>query len=309
MNLFSKVKLNKKEKQNDNIYRLLLPSLIAICVCTICLSTASWAWFTSTTSTSISSIKSSTYNLSYKVTKISDDNTETTFVNNTLISTDNDNDDYYDATITTGDAGTYIITLSVAGTENASGYCVVKIGDTIYYTNKIAIGSTYSFNVPVNSQIMLISKWGELPAELDQDEILLDITNNGSNAISLASLDDELSTNEEDVNIDAENKKQEESENNGETSEDEKTDDVESSELKQENQNIEETEKQNEELSGDSGETADTTIPTDETVVTDKTLIGENDASQNSSLEIPESSDEDKGSTEEPSESSDIEEQ
>jgi hypothetical protein len=307
MNLFSKVKLNKKEKQNDNIYRLLLPSLIAICVCTICLSTASWAWFTSTTSTSISSIKSSTYNLSYKVTKISDDNTETTFVNNTLISTDNDNDDYYDATITTGDARTYIITLSAAGTENASGYCVVKIGDTIYYTNKIAIGSTYSFNVPVNSQIMLISKWGELPTKLDQDEILLDITNNGSNAISLASLDDELSTNEEDVNTDAENKKQEESENNGETSEDEKTDDVESSELKQENQNIEETEKQNEELSGDSGETVDTTVPTDETVVTDKTLIGENDASQNSSLEIPESSDEDKGSTEEQSKLSDIE--
>ena len=307
MNLFSKVNLNKKEKQNDNIYRLLLPSLIAICVCTICLSTASWAWFTSTTSTSISSIKSSTYNLSYKVTKISDDNTETTFVNNTLISTDNDNDGYYDVTITTGDAGTYIITLSVAGTENASGYCVVKIGDTIYYTNKIAIGSTYSFNVPVNSQIMLISKWGELPTKLDQDEILLDITNNSSNAISLASLDDELSTNEENVYTDVGNKEQEESENNGETSEDEKTDDVESSELKQEYQNIEETEKQNEELSGDSGEAADTTVPTDETDVTDKTSIGENETSLNSSLEMPESSGEDEGSIEEQSKLSDIE--
>ena len=307
MNLFSKVKLNKKEKQNDNIYRLLLPSLIAICICTICLSTATWAWFTSTTSISISSIKSSTYELTYKVTKIDEDNNETIFIDNVLINIDNDNDDYYDATITTGDAGTYIITLSAAGTENASGYCIVKIGDTIYYTNKIAIGSTYSFNIPTNSQIVLISKWGELPSGIDQSKILSDIANNGSYAISLASLDDELSTSEEDVNTDVENKEQKEATSNGETSEDEKTDDVESPEIKQENQNIEETEKQSEDSSRDSGETTNANTPTGETDVTDKTSIGENDAPLNSSFEIPESSGEDEGSTEEPSKLSDIE--
>ncbi len=119
MKLFSKQNLKKKEKQNDNIYRLLLPSFIAICICAICLSTASWAWFTSTTSTSVSSIRSSSYILSYKVSNIGDDNTEIALQDTTTI---NGSASY---TMTTDNC---IITLSVADTSTASaGYCVEEL--------------------------------------------------------------------------------------------------------------------------------------------------------------------------------------
>ena len=163
MKLFSKQNLKKKEKQSDNIYSLLLPSFIAICICTICLSTASWAWFTSATSTSVSSIRSSSYILSYKVSNIGDDNTEINGSASYTMTTDN-----------------CIITLSVADTSTASaGYCVVSIDNDVFYT-KIFGSGTYSFTIyaPVNTQITLTPEWGSYPSSITIDESN-QIDNNG----------------------------------------------------------------------------------------------------------------------------------
>ena len=191
MNLFSKQNLKKKDKQNDNIYRLLLPSFIAICICMICLSTATWAWFTSTTSTSVSSIKASSYILSYKVSNIVNDNNETILQGTTTI---NGSASY---TMTSDNC---IITLSVADTSSAStGYCVVSINDDVYYTNLFCSG-TYSFTIyaSIDTKITLTPEWGNYPSKITIDESNQIVDNgilgtpSGENGINIASNDDDL---------------------------------------------------------------------------------------------------------------------
>ena len=273
MNLFSRQNLKKKDKQNDNIYRLLLPSFIAICICTICLSTASWAWFTSTTSTSVSSIKAA-YNLSYGINN---------YDKLTLIDGS--------ATYTMDDTGTCTITLS-AKDSTTDGYCIINVGDKEYYTSLISKGTdTYGFTIKASKDtvITLTPKWGALPSGIAQDNIISNEANNGSNnaivifALDGESADDELTTNEEDVDTDVDNKKEEDASENKELTNEEK--DNFSSGSEEENQNIEETEKQNEEPSNETSE------PSDETDVTDKTTTGEDDTSLNPSSESTEADD------------------
>ena len=274
MNLFSKQNLKKKDKQNDNIYRLLLPSFIAICICTICLSTASWAWFTSTTSTSVSSIKAA-YNLSYGINN---------YDKLTLIDGS--------ATYTMDDTGTCTITLS-AKDSTTDGYCIINVGDKEYYTSLISKGTdTYGFTIKASKDtvITLTPKWGALPSGIAQDNIISNEANNGSNnaivifALDGESADDELTTNEEDVDTDVDNKKEEEDASENKELTNEEKDNF-SSGSEEENQNIEETEKQNEEPSNETSE------PSDETDVTDKTTTGEDDTSLNPSSESTEADD------------------
>ena len=270
MNLFSKYNLKKKDKQNDNIYRLLLPSFIAICICTICLSTTSWAWFTSTTSTSVSSIKAA-YNLSYGINNYD----KLTLIDGSV-------------TYTIDNTGTCSITLS-AENSTTNGYCIINYGNNDYYTNLINKGTTYGFTITASegTVITLTPKWGSLPTNIASNYIIANNADNNSNPISTTSLDDfdlideDLSSTDDQENVDdVEVQEQQDTSNDGTTTSEEKTDEV-PSEL--ENQNIEE--KQNEEPSKDSSESSSTEVTNSD----DKTIKGEGDESHNSSSELTES--------------------
>jgi hypothetical protein len=273
MNLFSRQNLKKKDKQNDNIYRLLLPSFIAICICMICLSTATWAWFTSATSTSVSSIKAA-YNLSYGINNYD----KLTLIDGSV-------------TYTIDNTGTCSITLS-AENSTTNGYCIINYGGKDYYTSSISKGTTYGFTITASegTVITLTPKWGSLPSGIVQDNIISNVANNGSNnaivisALDGESADDELTTNEEDVDTDVDNKKEEEDASENKELTNEEKDNF-SSGSEEENQNIEETEKQNEEPSKDSSESS----PTEVTNSDDKTIKDESDESHNSSSELTES--------------------
>ena len=282
MNLFSRQNLKKKDKQNDNIYRLLLPSFIAICICMICLSTATWAWFTSATSTSVSSIKAA-YNLSYGINNYD----KLTLIDGSV-------------TYTIDNTGTCSITLS-AENSSTNGYCIINYGNNDYYTNLINKGTTYGFTITASegTVITLTPKWGALPSEINQINIISNEANNGSNSTIVTSTldgesaDDESTKNEDDIDIDVDNK-EEDASKDGKTASEEKTDEV-SSNLeeeqnieKTENKDIEEITNSNEGLSEESNKSTDDSTA-DVTNDGDESSIDETGVLQNSSLESIES--------------------
>ena len=275
MNLFSKVKLNKKEKQNDNIYRLLLPSFIAICICAICLSTASWAWFTSTTSTSVSSIKAA-YNLSYGINNYD----KLTLIDGSV-------------TYIMDNTGTCAITLS-AKDSATDGYCIINYGGVDYYTSLISKGTdTYGFTIKASKDtvITLTPKWGALPMNIDSDRIITNAAVNNSNP-STTSLDDfdiDEESEEEEKHVE-ENSNEEVAENKEEIEEEVKENkEEEVVEEETENKNIEEITNPIEESSDESSKSSDGDNTSEATNDFDKSSIGTDGVSQNSSLESTES--------------------
>ena len=140
---FHRAKHATKEKRSDGLMHILAPSMLAICICAICLCCVSWAWFTASTSTGTTAIQSSSYKLSYQ---IGSDTAELAEVK----------------TVTVPESGSCKITLSATGTAGATGYCSVKVGNDIYYTEQIFVNSTFTLtvNAAVGTQITLTPKWG-----------------------------------------------------------------------------------------------------------------------------------------------------
>ena len=144
---FHRAKHATKEKCSDGLMHILVPSMLASCICAICLCGVSWAWFTASTSTGTTAIQSSSYKLVYQIGK---DTTATE-----LAETGNT------YTLT---ADTAVITLKATGTAGATGYCSIKIGDETYYTEQIYVNDTSGFTFTVNAaegtEITLTPKWG-----------------------------------------------------------------------------------------------------------------------------------------------------
>lgn len=144
---FHRAKHAAKEKRSDGLMHILVPSMLAICICAICLCGASWAWFTASTSAGTTAIQSSSYKLSYQVGEDTAA-TELTEADNTYTLT----------------ADTTLITLKATGTAGATGYCGIKIGDETYYTEQIFVNNTSGFTFTVNAaagtEITLTPKWG-----------------------------------------------------------------------------------------------------------------------------------------------------
>ena len=142
---FHRAKHATKEKRSDGLMHILVPSMLASCICAICLCGVSWAWFTASTSTGTTAIQSSSYKLSYQVGEDTAA-TELTEADNTYTLT----------------ADTTLITLKATGTAGATGYCSIKIGDETYYTEQIFVnGSAFTFtvNAAAGTEITLTPKW------------------------------------------------------------------------------------------------------------------------------------------------------
>ena len=145
---FHQPKRAEKETRIDGVFHILAPSLAAFCLCAVCLCGASWAWFTASTSTGTTAVQSSSYRLSYRVDE------------------DPDATELAEAkTVTVPGSGRCTIKLSATGTEGATGYCRINIGDETYYTGKIFVHDTFTFTFTVKAAagttITLTPKWGK----------------------------------------------------------------------------------------------------------------------------------------------------
>lgn len=156
---FHRARHAKKEAKGDGILHILAPSVIGACLCAVCLCGMSWAWFTTSVGTGTQTITTSSYMMSNTVlcngieqngTSHKDKSTEYTFT-----------------------SGTYTVFLNTVGTDNATGYCKVKIGDAVYYTDQISANGTFTFSIEANGtvDVLLIPSWGSCATRTEANRI------------------------------------------------------------------------------------------------------------------------------------------
>ncbi len=130
------------QKNQPNIYRMLLPSVLGILLCAVCLVGSSFAWFSSNKTAMTQSVQSASYGVSVSA------------VDAQGISAGFDGQSYVLA------PGSYTVTLTAGGTAT-NGYCVVTLGSEKLYTQQFA-QSSIAFTVNVNTETAMLVEpcWG-----------------------------------------------------------------------------------------------------------------------------------------------------
>lgn len=134
----------EKKEKNDGIYALLLPSLLAVAVGTVGLCGVSWAWFTASRSSGVATIQTAQYRVDVTVTP-ADSAPQP-------LATD-------EATLA---AGIYRVAIRAHGSAQ-TGYCVIRVGETDYYTPQIDRDTTFSFTLkvtPDDVSLRITPQWG-----------------------------------------------------------------------------------------------------------------------------------------------------
>lgn len=149
----------KKEKHSDGIFHILAPSAAAACLCVVCLCGMSWAWFTASATSGAHAIKTPRYTIASAVMQNEAAQSGTLRADGSM--------EYALA------SGTYTVTLTSSGTENATGYSIVKIGDATYYTTQISANRTFSFTITANGTVSVIitPSWGSSAARTEANKI------------------------------------------------------------------------------------------------------------------------------------------
>lgn len=180
--LFHKPIYKDKSENKRSICRILAPSVISIFLCAVCLCGVCWAWFTASVSTGLAVITSPSYSISYQA-----DGGETTAISAESADYEMQSD-------------TCVLTLNALGTDRATGYCGIKIGDNIYYTEQITAVGTFTFTVkaPVGTTITLTPGWGSCAVRTEENKIA-----NGEEVtigVPAATSENTLQANENNVN-------------------------------------------------------------------------------------------------------------
>lgn len=115
----------KHEKPSDeNILRLLMPSVVGIALCMVCLAGSTWAWFSASIQTVAQTIEAANFDIAVTV------NGELVFSPVTL------------------EAGQkYTVTLTATGNAPSGGYCEVKGGAVPLYTETILPDRSLTFTL------------------------------------------------------------------------------------------------------------------------------------------------------------------
>ena len=135
---------------DENILRLLVPSLLGILLCMICLAGTTWAWFTASVQTQPQTIEAANYDIAVSITNESGD-----FVS-------------HGQPLETGKS--YKVTLTASGTaDKFGGYCIVGCGDVMLYTAQLLPGHTLSFTLtpPETAAYTFTAVWGSHSGETD----------------------------------------------------------------------------------------------------------------------------------------------
>lgn len=173
MNIPGPRRQKRGQPHGDGLARILVPSVLAICVCTLCLCGTTWAWFTATASSGTAVLQSSSYKLAYQTDTT--DAAATDFTETAVVAVPAD--------------GQCSITLSATGTEGAAGYCSVQVGDETCYTEPIFVGGdSFSFTVTGDpgAEIQLTPKWGSYSgtATLHRDDVINTTGNTQENTVA-----------------------------------------------------------------------------------------------------------------------------
>lgn len=134
---------------DENILRLLMPSVIGIALCMVCLAGSTWAWFSASVQTAPQTIEAANFDISAAVTDASDQ------------------------PVSSGqplEAGkTYKVTLTAAGNAPSGGYCEVKGGAVPLYTETILPDRSLTFTlIPETDAVYTFTAiWGRYSGEPD----------------------------------------------------------------------------------------------------------------------------------------------
>lgn len=153
--------LNHTRQQNETMdysfSRSLFLSVIGLLICMVCLVSTTWAWFTVSIEGKGGMIKAANYDI------------EVTVTTNDVTTNDGAESADTDSNVVVGQGKDYqlqgnteyVVTLKAAGTAT-TGYCVVKVGDTVYHTVQIAQGDTLSFHLipAADSNVSFTAQWG-----------------------------------------------------------------------------------------------------------------------------------------------------
>ena len=130
---------------DENIMRLLTPSILGIILCMVCLAGATWAWFSDSIQTGPQTITAASYDLKVSIRDSNGESVEA-------------KDGKYQ--LNQGDK--YTVQLTPTGTAE-KGYCKIEDPDhTTYYTDQIERGKDFTFTlIPDQSgQYTFTAVWG-----------------------------------------------------------------------------------------------------------------------------------------------------
>lgn len=138
----------------SSVWKMLLPSVLGIIVCTICLAGMTWAWFTSGVQ-SQSTISAKEYSLNETITV---QNAKSGALEKSA-----------DGNYTLAENTTYVVKLKPSVTPKNGGYCMLKItpadgSEAVYYTQALEAKTEFSFTISNGNKTatcQLIAAWGE----------------------------------------------------------------------------------------------------------------------------------------------------
>ncbi len=128
--------------RKDNLFFILLPSILGICLCTICLFGGTYAWFIDSQRTGIQNIQTADF---YVSVVINQEMTEIPLENG-----------MYSLGV-----GQYSVSLT-AGGDATTGYCVFVFNGKEVFTEQIAKGNEITFTLSINKETKLkvVPVWG-----------------------------------------------------------------------------------------------------------------------------------------------------
>ena len=158
--------INGEAAAESSVWKMLLPSVLGIIVCTICLAGMTWAWFTSGVK-SKSTISAEEYSLQETV-KVKDGAAIEKSADGTYTLAANTN---------------YVVTVNPKVVPKNGGYCMVKIksdgAETVYYTTNLE-ASGFSFTISNGNKAatcQVIAAWGEPDPSKTANKALIDSGN------------------------------------------------------------------------------------------------------------------------------------
>lgn len=138
-------------KKTPSPWRLIVPTLLSLCLCVVCLFGATWAWFTVRVDGNVASIQSASFAVDVQVV----DSAPATSA--APLPSVNSEGMIFELTANT----TYQVTLTANGTAK-TGYCKVSLNDQSHPTVALASGTTLTFRVSTDSasKLSFEAYWG-----------------------------------------------------------------------------------------------------------------------------------------------------
>lgn len=154
----------------SSVWKMLLPSVLGIIVCTICLAGMTWAWFTSGVQ-SQSTISAKEYSLKETITV---QNAKSGALEKSA-----------DGNYTLAENTMYVVKLTPSVAPKSGGYCMLKItpaggSEAVYYTQPLNAGTEFSFTISNGNKkatCQLIAAWGVPDVSKTTNKNLIDSGN------------------------------------------------------------------------------------------------------------------------------------